>query len=113
MEKHWYGNPKVSGSGPCSVKFSLPIFQIYCIKVVQRVINPLPILPRQNKNKTIKRRVKTGKETSSQFIDGCDWCIIAGKNKMSTFCSHDFNMQACLVILHLVVSKVNGSKAQD
>jgi hypothetical protein len=28
MEKHWYGNPEVSGSSPGSVKFSLPIFKI-------------------------------------------------------------------------------------
>ena len=28
MEEHWYGNPKVSGSSPSSVKFSLPIFQL-------------------------------------------------------------------------------------
>ena len=29
MEEHWYGNPEVSGSSPGSVKFYLPIFQIF------------------------------------------------------------------------------------
>ena len=29
MEEHWYGDPEVLGASPGSVKFSLPIFQIF------------------------------------------------------------------------------------